>query len=179
MPTPACWVDLGKHGSLTQWPHTLSCLPWPDSWRRRPVHGGPCTLPSLAKEACSVHSCPGCGMGAPAPASLDRSVGLVSLNQPSRTQTMVRPGMAVYHPHCPQPEAPHSPLADQPCGGRLISSCPSTPLSALLTHKVGGGVGGLPSLAQLSFLDNPPPPPPALTCGRASHYSKLLGSALG
>ena len=161
MPTPACWVDLGKHGSLTQWPHTLSCLPWPDSWRRRPVHGGPCTLPSLAREACSVHSCSGCGMGAPAPASLDRSVGLVSLNQPSRTQTMVRPGMAVCHPHCPQPEAPHSPLADQPCGRRLISSCPSTPLSALLTHKVGRGVGGLPSLAQLSFLDNPPPPPPA------------------
>ena len=64
-------------------------------------------------------------------------------------------------PPCPQPGAPQSPLADQPCAGRLISSCPSTPLSALFTHNVGGGVGGLPSLAQLSFLNTPPPPPPA------------------
>lgn len=69
MPTPACWVDLGEHGSLTQQPHPLSCLPWPDSWRKRPVQGGPCALPSLAEEACGVHSYPGCGTDAPDPSS--------------------------------------------------------------------------------------------------------------
>lgn len=98
-------------------------------------------------------------VGVPLPLRTEALAWSISIN-PQELKPWWGRGWLCVTPTSP-PGAPQSPLTDQPCVGRLISSCPSTLLSALFTHKVGGGVGGLPSLAQLSFLDNPPPPPPA------------------